>query len=171
MCVIVFKPAGTEMPKNEIIRACARANRDGFGFCTPTKFYKSTSFERFREQLAKVETDEPCIMHFRYATHGNVCKGNCHPFKQGDVYFAHNGVLSIRPYAGKTDSETAFLKYIYPAIAKHGFHSSEADKAIEDTIEGTRFALMQGEDVRLFGDFKQIEGCFYSNERFMYYMF
>ena len=38
MCVIVYKPKGVRMPSSNIIRACARANRDGFGFCTPNKF-------------------------------------------------------------------------------------------------------------------------------------
>lgn len=171
MCVIIFKPKGVAMPSNDIINACARANRDGFGFCTPNKFYKSTSFEKFKSELKAVEKDEPCIMHFRLATHGKVSKTNCHPFKQGDVYFAHNGVLSITPYAGRTDSETAFLKYIYPAIQKGGLHSSDTDTAVYETIESSRFAIMQGEDVRLFGEFLQNEGCFYSNFRFAHYLY
>lgn len=171
MCVIVYKPKGVRMPSSNIIRACARANRDGFGFCTPTKFFKSTSYEQFKEQLASVETDEPCIMHFRLATHGSVCKSNCHPFKKGDVFFAHNGVLSITPYKGKTDSETAFLKYIYPAIMQGGLDSSECDTAVYNTIESSRFAIMQGEDVRLFGQFLTNEGCFYSNFRFAHYLY
>ena len=170
MCVIIFKPTGVKMPTERIINACARANRDGFGFCTPNKFFKTLDFMAFKRQLETIETDEPCIMHFRFATHGKVSKSNCHPFKKGDVYFAHNGVLSIKPYAGKTDSETAFLKRIYPVIERYGFHSSETDEAVEQTIEGTRFAIMQGEDVRLFGNYSEIDGCFYSNTRFVFYM-
>lgn len=170
MCVIIYKPKGVYMPTESVLNACARANRDGFGFCTPTKYYKSTSYDKFREQLASVECEEPCIMHFRLATHGKVSKGNCHPFKRGDVYFAHNGVLSIVPYIGKTDSETAFIRNIYPAIKKYGLNSSECETAVYNTIETSRFAIMQGEDVRLFGLYTKIKGCYYSNLRFLHYM-
>lgn len=85
--------------------------------------------------------------------------------------FFQYGVLSITPYKGKTDSETAFLKYIYPAIMQGGLDSSECDTAVYNTIESSRFAIMQGEDVRLFGQFLTNEGCFYSNFRFAHYLY
>ena len=170
MCVIVYKPKGIEMPSAEIINACACANRDGFGFCTPTKFFKSTSFYEFSKRLAAVGKDEPCIMHFRLATHGCVCKSNCHPFKREDICFAHNGVLSIVPFRGKTDSETAFSLYIVPAIKHYGLDAEETKAAIEAVRESSRFAVMQGEQVRLFGDFYEVDGCSFSNLRFVSYM-
>lgn len=170
MCVIVYKPKGIQMPSDRIITACARANRDGFGFCTPDKFFKSTSLIAFENKLGSVRVDEPCIMHFRYATHGSVIQSNCHPFRQGNVSFAHNGILDIRPLKGKTDSETAFIKVIYPAIARYGLDSDEAKEAIADIIGYSKFAIMQGDEVRLFGDYETHGGCFYSNTRFVYYM-
>lgn len=170
MCVIVCKPQGVKMPSERIITACARANRDGFGFCTPDKFFKSTSFIAFEDKLQAVRIDEPCIMHFRLATHGNVMQSNCHPFQKGDVYFAHNGILDIVPFKGKTDSETAFQSIIYPAIERYGLDSIEAKKAINSVIGYSKFAIMQGRNVRLFGSFDDVEGCLYSNLRFAYYM-
>lgn len=170
MCVIVVKPKGVRMPSDEIIRACARANRDGFGFCTPDSYFKSTSFIAFQDKLAAVRTDEPCIMHFRLATHGSVCQANCHPFKKKDVYFAHNGILDITPLRGKTDSETAFLKLIYPKIEKYGMFSEEVMTAIRGIIGSSKFAIMQGEDLGLYGHFEHAEGCYFSNLRFLYYM-
>ncbi len=171
MCVIVYKPSGVFMPSERVITACARANRDGFGFCTPTKSFKSLRFADFKKQLDRVRYDEPCIMHFRLATHGSVKKSNCHPFNIGDVWFAHNGILSVEPIRDKTDSETAFIRYLYPYIDQYGLFSADTDKAVANIIESSRFAFMQGEDVRLFGDFETFQDCYFSNLRFRYYLF
>lgn len=159
------------MPDGRIIEACARANRDGFGFCTPSKSYKTLSFRKFKTELENVRFDEPCIMHFRLATHGSVKKSNCHPFNIGDTWFAHNGILSVEPMRDKTDSETAFVRYLYPNIEQYGLFSQELDRAVYNIIEGSRFAFMQGEDVRLFGDFVEMCGCYFSNLRFRYYLY
>lgn len=111
MCVICVKPAGVPMPALAEIKAMAEANPHGFGFCTSTgKFYKSTDFAIFAERLADVRTDEACVMHFRFATHGSVRNRNCHPFRDGDLFFAHNGVLPYPSVGDRTDSEFAFLR-------------------------------------------------------------
>ena len=158
------------MPSNAVIRACARANRDGFGLCTPTKFFKSLDYEEFKSELDKVGKEENCILHFRLATHGSVCKANCHPFKKKDVYFAHNGVLDITPIGNKTDSETAFIKYIYPQIAKHGLCSVQTELAVQEVIGYSKFAIMQGEKISLYGNYEKVKGVYYSNLRFLHYM-
>lgn len=49
-------------------------------------------------------------MHFRFATHGSVRNRNCHPFRDGDLFFAHNGVLPYPSVGDRTDSEFAFLR-------------------------------------------------------------
>lgn len=44
----------------------------------------------------------PCLMHFRFATHGAVEPRNCHPFHTDRGYIAHDGIAhdyTIGPYA------------------------------------------------------------------------
>ena len=158
------------MPSEETERACAIANRDGFGLCTPSEFYKSVSFLRFKPHLDNVRREEPCIMHFRLATNGSVRGSNCHPFKRGDVYFAHNGVLPIEPYCDKTDSETAFIKLLYPAIEKYGMNSIQLKSAVGQIIGKSKFAFMENGNVRLFGEFFNVTGCLFSNLRYKYWL-
>ena len=70
----------------------------------------------------------------------------------------------------KTDSETAFIRYLYPYIEQYGLHSPEAEKMVLNIIESSKFAFMQGDDVRLFGHFEEWQGCYFSNLRFTYYL-
>lgn len=151
-----------------MLRAMRDANPHGQGFCTPSMYCRGLSFDRFIEQLRRRNVNEPCILHFRFATHGSIRKGNCHPFNIGDVYFAHNGILSVQPMKDRTDSETAFIRYLYPYIEQYGLHSQEVDTMVYNIIEGSRFAFMQGYDVRLFGRYELMNGCYYSNLRFTY---
>ncbi len=168
MCVICYIPKGVETPSYRILRAMHNANPHGMGFCTPTQFCKGLNFDYFVEQLRKRSISEPCIMHFRLATHGSIKRANCHPFKINDVCFAHNGILSVRPMGDRTDSETAFIRYLYPYIEQYGLYSHEAEKMVGNIIESSKFAFMQGEDVRLFGRFEEFNGCYCSNLRFTY---
>lgn len=172
MCVICIKPRGAEMPSKELLKAMYRANRDGCGFCTPSKYHRGLSFDYFLQQIKQVNKDEPCIIHFRLATHGSVKRSNCHPFYDGDTgtYFAHNGVLSIWPDKDKTDSETAFLNILKPEIKAHGLESDDLRYSVRQIIGGSKFAFMQGDDLRLFGDFQHYGDYLFSNLRFLYYM-
>lgn len=168
MCVICYIPKGVNTPPYRMLRAMRDANPHGQGFCTPSMYCRGLSFDRFIEQLRRRNVNEPCILHFRFATHGSIRKGNCHPFNIGDVYFAHNGILSVQPMKDRTDSETAFIRYLYPYIEQYGLHSQEVDTMVYNIIEGSRFAFMQGYDVRLFGRYELMNGCYYSNLRFTY---
>lgn len=170
MCVICVKPKGVAMPSKDIIKAMYKANHDGCGFCTPTHSYKGLSLASFMRELATVQADQPCIMHFRWATHGSVKRSNCHPFYDSatDVWFAHNGILSVIPTGDRTDSEEAFRSIIVPYIKRYGLDAEET-KAVIDGVRGaSRFAIMQGEDVRLYGSFSERFGCYYSNLNFVH---
>lgn len=170
MCVIIFKPAGKPMPDMSILDACATCNPHGYGFVSHKRHYKTMDYEDFLTELSKVKDNENCLIHMRIATHGSVGTKNCHPFIKGSVAFMHNGTLSIPVSNDMTDSETAFTKYIYPAIRKHGFLSTEVSNVIRNIRETSRFALMQNGIVRMFGDFKQIGDYWFSNTHWMYYM-
>lgn len=171
MCVIIVKPAGVKMPDNDTLKAAYQANSHGCGFISPSAFYKGMSFDSFKRHLKQVSDDEPCIIHFRLATHGSIRRANCHPFNRGDVWFAHNGILNIMAQGDMTDSETAFQNIIYPAIEKYGYGSIQMDMAVKRVIGWSKFAFLKGESLKLYGDFIRYEdGCYYSNLRFMPYV-
>lgn len=163
MCVIVVKKRGIAMPTKKVLKACATANRDGFGFVSESASYKTMDFEDFYDHLKAVPKKENCIIHFRWATHGSTKVSNCHPFEHNGIYFAHNGVMNVKPYNDKTDSETAFRKYIYPMVVKFGLQSDDLREYM-GLIGGTsRYAIMKDGDVALFGSYSQLDGVLYSN--------
>lgn len=110
-------------------------------------------------------------MHFRWATNGSIRRANCHPFKRGDVFFAHNGVLDIAARGDLTDSQTAFDDIIYPAIAQYGYGSKQMRRAVAAVIGPSKFAFLKGRELLLFGNYiHQPDGCYYSNLNFTRYM-
>ena len=167
MCVIIYKPKGIEMPGKEFLDKINRLNHDGYGFVSTKHNFKTMYYDKLLRHLKGVSVDEDCIIHFRLATHGRKCRANCHPFSEGGVYFAHNGILPIIPTAGRTDSETAFRRIVYPAIAHYGYHSGKVDDIINSIIGWSKFALMYKGEVRLFGEYTAIDGIYYSNLRWI----
>ena len=171
MCVIIVKPAGVEMPCEDVIRAAMTANPDGFGIVSPKVKYKGLNRCEFLAKLSKVTKSEPCMIHFRWATHGSISEKNCHPFRSGGVWFMHNGVLDIDTEGDMTDSETAFRRIIMPSVRKHGFGSPGMSAAIESVIGASRFALMKGNEILTFGRYCRCgDGCLYSNLNFVRFL-
>lgn len=165
MCVICIKTAGHKMPTKSELKAMYMRNPDGCGFVSEHDHFKTLDFDEFYARVKKVKKDENCIMHFRIATHGAVNMQNCHPFydERTRTWFMHNGILRITPYKGKTDSETAFRKYLAPTILRHGLYSHELKTVVNNIIDGSRFAFMQDGMIKTFGKFYEHNGCFYSN--------
>ena len=157
------------MPPLSLLERCAMRNPDGCGFATPETIYKSLRFTAFVKHLCSLSTDTPAIIHFRLATHGSICRDNCHPFKdaRSSISFAHNGVLSIEPVNDLTDSETAFRFYFMPIIAQYGLYSIEFESVVKSIIGGSKFAFINQEgNLRMFGKFIKQDGCYYSNYSF-----
>lgn len=150
-----------------MLKAMSMANPHGCGFASTRHSCKSLDFGYFYNELLKVEKDEACIIHFRYATQGAVNLSNCHPFRFGDVYFAHNGTLDIEPISDKTDSETAFLTEIVPCL-KYGLHSKKLRQCVGNIIGRSRFAFLKGTDIVRFGLWQKFWGYEVSNTNFEY---
>lgn len=174
MCVLIVKNSGVNMPNENIIRACAKANPHGFGFVTPTKFFKTLDVEEFISELYKIEVSEPAIIHCRFATHGSIKKGNCHPFLSKDKKwgFAHNGVLPIASRNDKTDSEIAFTSIFLPYILQYGIQDEETTDKINYVRGSSRFAFMDRTQgyIYTFGAFECINGVMFSNIRWRPYV-
>lgn len=171
MCVICYIPKGVETPSKEILTAMHKANPHGLGMCTPSTSYRGMSLDAMLRKLNKRSTDEPALLHFRWATHGSIKRANCHPFHddETDTWFMHNGILNVAPAGDMTDSETAFRHNLVPALGS-GIDSRKLYNAVRKVIGCSRFAFMQGGDVAIFGQYLTFAGCYYSNLRFLSYL-
>lgn len=163
------------MPSLNEIRKMATANPHGMGVATSGGlFIKTLNFDAFIEKIAQISTDENAIFHFRFATHGSVCRQNCHPFfdKKTGVYFMHNGVLPIESINNKTDSEMAFRQILVPKIEKYGLFSDEhIHCAVQLAAGRNRFAFLQGDELLTIGRFYERNGLLFSNLNFENYYF
>lgn len=100
MCLLIVNPSRLAIPFS-VLETAVDANPDGFGCAFSRRgdvvVKKSAghhwaSFDRF---CGVVERFRPQIVHFRFATHGDVCKRLCHPFPGNGWAMAHNGILPI----------------------------------------------------------------------------
>lgn len=155
------------MPTLDTLNKVQRINHHGYGFVSSKHRFKSMNYQRFLAHLSEVGIEEECIIHMRWATHGSKCRKNCHPFVENGVYFAHNGVLPIKSVNDMTDSEIVFRTRIYPVVERYGYGAKEVDYLIHSLIGNSRFAMMYKGKVRLYGDYKELKGVYYSNLRWL----
>lgn len=108
MCVIVTAVPGS-MPEPEDILAMSETNPDGGG----VSWWDGERLRVFKnvDPLKVVGfiyshwdslKRAPCLIHFRFATHGAVEACNCHPFYTCRGYVAHNGIAhnyTVGPHA------------------------------------------------------------------------
>lgn len=167
MCCIIYKPKGVQMPSLDTLAKIKKLNHNGYGFVSTNHFHKGLDYRTFLRHLSEVGDDEDCIIHFRLATHGSKCRKNCHPFAENGVYFAHNGILPIQSVNDMTDSEIAFRTRIYPVVERYGYGAKEVDSHIHSLIGNSKFAMMYKGKVRLYGDYKELKGVYYSNLRWL----
>lgn len=155
------------MPTLDTLNKVQRVNHDGYGFVSSKHRYKSMNYQKFLAHLSEVGIEEECIIHMRLATHGSMCRKNCHPFVKNGVYFAHNGILPIKSVNDMTDSEIAFRTWIYPVIEKYGYATKEVESLIYSLIGLSKFAMMYKGKVKLYGDYTKLNGVYYSNLRWL----
>ena len=165
MCVILIKKRGVEMPSESELRRAYQCNPHGCGFVSSNGFYwRGMDFDEMMSRLKFVGVDDECMIHFRYATHGSHKPSNCHPFKIGDLYFAHNGVLPIRTKHDMTDSETIFRDVLAPAAELFGFGSKEFNSVINNNIWSSKFAFMYKGKIKFYGRWlREDNGLIWSN--------
>ena len=193
MCVILYKPAGAEMPDRGTIAACFAANPDGAGFMLPD----GHGNVRWRKGLMDVGSliaalgeegaakEKPLVIHFRITTQGGVQPGLTHPFPVcGSIArmrelsgtcrlaMAHNGVIwncSDSKARDRSDTMEFVRRFAFPATrGEAGWRSVPGLKALlscrETTGGNSRFAYMGGDGiVVLLGKFHARGGCYYSN--------
>lgn len=157
------------MPGDQILRAAAAANGDGCGVMTASGYVHKclySNLDQFLNKLHALPKDEAVAVHFRWATHGSVKVGNCHPFVYKGFAMMHNGVLPIASKHDKTDSQIFLQQSLGPLLQLFGADSPVIDALLSAT--GSRFAILdkQKNKISIFGNWTMIDGVFYSNLRF-----
>lgn len=188
MCIIIVKPAGTELPSFEILEECERMNRDGAGFMFAKdgkviidKGYFDVR-KLYKSLVSSVDTSLPAVIHFRIATSGNVSLEHCHPYPlirsyrrmsktdlECQVGVAHNGVFSITPDKGVNDSMTFISNVLARNLFYKHLRAGKFKCLFEKAIEGNKLALLYNNgELALYGeDWIQDKGIFYSNRSYL----
>src|SRR4051812_24012814 len=108
MCVIVAQPKGTQALSVSSLGKMFDANPDGAGYMfvrdgevivrKPYWDVVSLMADYFSDFAAHGK-QSPFVLHFRWCTHGELCKGNTHPHVliPGKVALVHNGILPVTP--------------------------------------------------------------------------
>lgn len=141
------------------------------GFCTSNGTIRHTmSFQRLLSELGKVDENEAAIIHFRWATHGSIGLKNCHPFhdKRRGIFFAHNGIIDIKATSDRTDSETWFRDSFLPMLDSYGWDSQTLWDWVNVECGASRFIFMRGNEIKRFGSWHNVGGCWYSNLNWQY---
>lgn len=151
------------------------------GFMTFNDFYND--FQSFTKDNNIDVVNTPIVFHFRITTQGGVQKELCHPYPIADNYedmrklahesniaLAHNGIISLTSSFGKNlkynDTMTFIRDYASIIIDNDLFFGTKKNKCLllERLIGSSKLAIMNKLGyVKLIGDFKQVNGIYYSN--------
>lgn len=132
MCLALYKPAKAKLNQDEM-RTAFTANPDGAGFAYYDPALRRViiqrgyfTFDALWTDLQPIMEDNcPLILHFRWATHGDVNVENCHPFQLSDGALIHNGIIS------GMGTQTSYSKYYTPP-------KGDCDTACSDDRSDTR---------------------------------
>lgn len=131
------------------------SNPDGFGVMYPTtkglKIAKTLpkNHTELRAFIERLPSDGRMVAaHARWRTHGDVDKGNCHPYEviPGSTAMAHNGILNTGNAADKSKSDTwHFIEDYLKGAAPDTLHDPAFAKMLGEFIGDNRFAIMSGD--------------------------
>jgi len=117
MCIAILNKKGI-LPK-ERLRRCWVSNPHGAGFAyynnnKITIIKEMDNFDNFYKYYKKHRSSNlnvDFILHFRIATHGEICEQNTHPFLIDKTSaFAHNGIISNCADSTSKKSDTVIFK-------------------------------------------------------------
>jgi hypothetical protein len=108
VCVLVVSPNGKRIPENYVKNAWS-GNDDGYGIVALSDEHEALVFRGMSGPEAAILDMEaaseigPYVMHFRFATQGDITLDQTHPYEipqvgRPAIYVAHNGILPY-PYS------------------------------------------------------------------------
>jgi hypothetical protein len=150
MCLALYKPAKATLSKSEMATAF-KANPDGAGFA----YYDPTlrrveiqrgyfTFDSLWQDIEPIIADKcPLILHFRWATHGDVNVENCHPFALKDGALIHNGIISGM---GTSVYKSSNKYYQTTTCATNECDDDRSDtrEFVEDYLDGMTVNVLRG---------------------------
>lgn len=173
MCIIIAKPAGVEPLDEGYFERAWNRNGDGGGmvwFAPENKeAHIQKGFMKKEDMLEKLKCinkkENAFIAHFRIRSVGEIKPENTHPFVMDRVTFAHNGTItSIKPFEGKTDSETFGLLFLKTRSMKW---IKENQLLLELAIGSSKFAIMDNKTGEILilnkENGKEQDGAWFSN--------
>lgn len=176
MCIIAIKKKGVKFPQVETIKTMCDNNPDGFAIVYHIKgqdvqcmrsLKSDDVYTLYRKLLKHSYKKVSFFMHARIKTHGTININNCHGWHSDEcnMYFAHNGILSIKNRDDMTDSET-FLRDIFtPAYIMGGWPAAKL--TIDACIGTSKFVFMNEEgEIAHFGYYIESDGMLYSNSTY-----
>lgn len=187
MCIICHHPAGKKIPRDmeDLLENCYWSNSDGAGIMYRNQdgnirirkgYMTFTEFMTAWKNLNFQDSDE-FVLHFRWATHGEVDEATTHPFPvtfsrseikkvhwDGPYAMAHNGVITNIPdRKGFSDSQVFDMEYLAP-IGDRIFSDKKLQNLIEMAIHGDRMILWHKDyGVIRLGRWEKDKGLFWSN--------
>lgn len=144
MCIIIWSPEG-EIPRDHVVNAML-CHQDGWGFAvaTPKRIvtYKTVKFKEFLEAWFG-RVPGPVMFHARRASHGNVNKANCHPFrmKNHHLVVAHNGMIPRFGHATLSDTRD-FIERVLEPLPEWFLEEDGIKAALSRAIGGSKMLFM-----------------------------
>ncbi len=181
MCILILKPKNKPFPSEETFMECFFNNPDGIGIGwndgirTHIKkgFMTFSHFMEYIDQRSIELIDKDVMIHFRYATHGNIDNKSCHPFVIDRNYplkytgnktiIAHNGIIHGKEFIKKDLSDTMVL---VQKINKKGLNH----RSIKPILQSGKFIIMSPNKITIYGNFIEDNGVFYSNDTYKPYI-
>lgn len=123
MCLLIYKPAGKAIPADYIQNGFA-ANPDGAGiaFADGSELHLLKPYWDANEVVAELQSLDrfPCLVHFRWGTHGAMDDSNVHPFALPNGWaMAHNGVIQVPTQGDESDTRAYIREFVAPACEQN----------------------------------------------------
>lgn len=186
MCVIIYKPEGVAMPSQKELKAAFAHNSDGAGFAyfLPDKrvqivkgLMTFAALEKALKRHSEAIKDHTLVIHMRITTHGGTSQGLTHPFPVSsdpqdmhkidniaDTVVFHNGIISIKPREGQSDTTEYILSVMSVLREKDPkFPENAAVRYMIETDIYSKMLIMYNNKVYMIGSFVLDNGIYYSN--------
>jgi len=175
MCLAIAHPCGVTVPADHF-REAFSSNSDGAGFAywdgssvvIKKGFFK---VKKLIKAYMKEAAGKPCLVHFRWATHGNINVNNCHPFRLSSGAAAiHNGVLDYTSTVEKSDTSHFCDEILSPLLAVLPADSPAVRHLVEETIgSGNKIAVLSnGGEIVIYNEKRGhwLNEAWYSNDSY-----
>jgi hypothetical protein len=147
MCLAIYAKKGSRVSHRTVRRAWVN-NPDGAGIMYVEdghlrieKFPTSEAalwrrYKDFTGGDGQSPQDRDIVIHFRYKTHGNVCKENCHPFRvHPGLGMVHNGIIDIEQAFSDRRSDTrAFVEDVLRRLSPQFLYNADAMTLLAERV-------------------------------------